>query len=440
MELPPGLRRELDAIRKLALEKGLTFHPTIFEIISKEQMVEYGTYILPARYSHWTFGREFGKLRRYSELGLLEILEMVVNLNPGMAFLLESNTDVENRMVIAHVFAHCDFFKNNYWFSKTDRGMLDKELYFERRIKELQTEHGKLEVEKALDLALSIQWHIDFYGQFRTEERASSAPPRTEEKDLVLYLARNGQLSCLQSEILELVHKESMYFFPNTITKIMNEGWATFWHAEILREYLSFDDFDKFAAKHAQLVSAKGLNPYSLGYQIYHDIRARWDELHGAGAGLKKIFEVRTFEDDVSFIRNYLSQEVCDKCGLYLFETDPQTGQRKIKSTDVEEIKKAIIAQLFNQGRPVIYVKPGKPDDDLHLLHKFDGRELDIAYARDMLETLQAVWLKPVKIESILAGKKIYLVYDGKEHRRVGVEEEEKEEENVVEEASKGEV
>jgi len=435
------LQDEVLKLQRIAKEKGLDFFPVNFEVITKKAIVEFGTYVLPNRFSHWTFGREYGKLQKFHELGILEILEMVINADPACAFLLDSNTSVENRMVIAHVFAHVDFFKNNLWFSKTNRQMLTDTRFYEERIKQLEELHGKEVIEKVLDVCLSIQWYVDFYGTFATQEKKkvvipridtkkylleneeetdgskenSQRPKRVLHKDLLQYLIDNAKLQDYEVEILEMIRQESLYFMPNAITKIMNEGWATYWHIEIMREYLCFDDFDRFAIKHAELMASPGLNPYKLGYLIYCDIKERWDKRYGVGAGLEKIFEVRKFDDDTSFIRNYLTKEVCEKCGLFIYEKDERTGELVVKSTDVEEIKGSILISVANLGKPVIRVIGDGVEEhrELKLLHVFDDREIDLELAGDTLKALHKFWHEDITLETVVDGKKSFLRFNG---------------------------
>jgi len=492
-EIERELQKEVWAIKEIAEKRGLRFCPVNFEIITKKAMVEFGTYVLPSRYSHWTFGKDFGKLQKLHELGILQILEMVINTEPAVAFLLDSNTLVEHRMVIAHVFAHVDFFTNNYWFSKTNKKMLAESEHAEKRVAELEYEYGKEEIEKVIDACLSIQWHVDFYSEFKSNTEKKKVIPvlsmkslgldlelgdngksdygksgekkesimnekwenkdnkddekrynqgrmkngevevegkklrskeeleckeEKEEKDLLKYLIKNAPLKDYEMEILEIVRDETLYFMPNGLTKIMNEGWATYWHVELMKEYLSFEDFQRFAQKHAELMSSEGLNPYKLGYMIYDSIVKRWDKEYGEGAGLKKIFEVREFEDDVSFINNYLTQDICDTCGLFVYEEDPYSGERRIKSTNVEDIKKKIISQILNFGKPLIVVKDGdyRGNRELYLLHKYDGRELDRVYAEDVLKAIYRLWKRPVHVETVYREKRSLFSYDGKEH------------------------
>ncbi len=435
---PQGLPRELqddvETLSRSARAKGLRFWPVGFQVISRRRMVELGTYVLPYRWAHWTFGREYARMQKLHDLGLVEILELVVNTRPAQAFLLDANSRDDNRMVIAHVLAHVDFFANNMWFERTPDNVLATAHHHERRIRELQELYGGEAVEKALDHALSIQWHVDFYRHYEqaspraaiggpdaatgpAEElpgRRGPAPhtapalvPSGGHRDLLEFLIVHAELGELEREVLEIIRDETLYFFPNASTKIMNEGWATYWHAELMRDHLGFAAFDAFAVKHSHLMQAEGINPYKLGYLIYEDIRERADREYGPGMGVKRIFDVRRYGDDVSFIRDHLTQEVVDKAGLYLYEEDPESGERRVTSTSVDDIRPNILAQLENMGKPYIVVRSGDHDGrgELLLEHRFDGRELDLDYAGDVLREIRAFWKRPVHLETRVGGK-----------------------------------
>jgi stage V sporulation protein R len=162
-------------------------------------------------------------------------------------------------------------------------------------------------------------------------------------------------------------------------------------------------------------MSSKGMNPYKIGFMIYEDLKNRWDEKDGEGAGLKKIFEVRRFEDDVSFIRNYLTQDICDKCGLFLFEQDGNTGEMVITSTNVEDIKSSIINELINFGKPVIVVRDYdyNHNRELYMQHKYDGRELDMEYAIDVMKAMYRTWKRSIHLETIRDDKRLLVSYNG---------------------------
>lgn len=455
--LPGETQEDVWALAELARAKGLRFWDVAFEIITRRRMVELGTYVLPYRWAHWTFGREYARMQKLHDLGLVEILELVINTRPARAYLLDANSRDDNRMVIAHVLAHVDFFANNMWFERTPDNILREAHHHERRVRELQELYGRKAVEETLDRALSIQWHVDFYRHYeRAEPRPghggpddpamdpanatggmtpsdlAALPPRRGPKpmappaldpqghrDLLEFLTVHAPVSELEREVLATVREEMLYFYPNALTKIMNEGWATYWHAELLREYLPFGAFDEFAVKHSHLMQSEGLNPYKLGFLIYEDIRRRGDEELGHGAGLQRIFEVRRYGDDVSFLRDHLTQRVIDAAGLYLYEDDPETGERTITSTRLEDIRPQILGELENLGKPSIAVATGDHEGrgELLLTHRFDGREIDMDYAGDVLKQIHAFWKSPVHLDSQVGGKSVRLSHDGERTR-----------------------
>ena len=256
------LRDNIDKAWEQALKFGLDPFPTHFELVPASIMYEFASYTLPGRFSHWTHGKAYHRQKMQYDLGLSKIYEMVVNTNPSYAFLMEMNNLLQNTFVAAHVFGHTDFFKNNAYFQHTSRRMIDKVSIHAERITKYEFDHGKLEVERYLDAALSIQEHIDYNLLLRKDEpkpdeksvkspgmyddlwgldaRARRAEeerdllhskpvkfPEQPEKDLLLFLMRHSPtLQPWQRDILEIVRTEMLYFIPQMQTKTMNEGWA----------------------------------------------------------------------------------------------------------------------------------------------------------------------------------------------------------------------
>src|SRR4028118_520495 len=155
------LERSLEQIWEIARRFGLDPFPTRFEIVPATVMYEVGSYALPGRYSHWTFGKAYHRMKTMYDFGLSKIYEVVINTNPSCAFLLETNSLLQNKLVIAHVLGHTDFFKNNAYFSKTDRRMVDTVSNHTSRMQEYEFKYGRKTVEKLLDSVLSIEEHID---------------------------------------------------------------------------------------------------------------------------------------------------------------------------------------------------------------------------------------------------------------------------------------
>ncbi len=270
------LEKALEQIWDIAVNKfGLDPYPTKFEIVPASVMYEVGSYALPGRYSHWTFGKAYHRMKTMYDFGLAKIYEVVINSNPSYAFLLENNSLLQNKLVIAHVLGHVDFFKHNAYFAPTNRRMVDDAALHARRINEYEFKYGRKTVEDFLDAVLSIEEHIDpdfyikknrrpldkdkeeepiasnkpagAYDDLRTTEERESAERKAKldalaesqqpEKDLLWYIMQNSpSLQPWQRDVLSMIHDEMLYFVPQMQTKTLNEGWASYWHSRIMRE------------------------------------------------------------------------------------------------------------------------------------------------------------------------------------------------------------
>ncbi|HET9528868.1 MAG TPA: SpoVR family protein, partial [Blastocatellia bacterium] len=429
-----------------------------------------GSYALPGRYSHWTFGKAYHRMKMMYDFGLSKIYEVVINSNPSYAFLLENNSLIQNKMVIAHVLGHVDFFKNNFYFSDTNRRMVDEAAMHARRMAEYEFTHGRKVVEEFLDSVLSIEEHIDPYFFIKKtdpsadEKKAAQKARRKEgryddlmtedelslsdagddskdddkhksgldmpEKDLVYFIMKHSPvLEDWQRDIMAMLHEEMRYFVPQMQTKIMNEGWASFWHARIMRDMdLPTNDHLEFAELHAGVVSPhKGqLNPYYLGYKIFEDIEKRWDnpsdkerEMFGrkGGEGREKIFEVREVDNDISFLRNYLTEELCEELDLFVYELVDEE-EWTVTEKRWERVRDQLVANMTNFGFPYIEVVDGDYDGnrELYLRHRYEGVELDMKYARKTLEHVQKLWGRDVHLETVVDEEPMVMHYDGKEH------------------------
>src|SRR5690554_882653 len=132
-----------------------------YEICPADIIYTFGAYGMPTRFSHWSFGKQFYKMKLQYDLGLSKIYELVINSNPCYAFLLDSNSLVQNKLIVAHVLAHSDFFKNNVRFQNTKRDMVESMAATAERIRQYEIKYGRMRVEKFLDAVLSIEEHID---------------------------------------------------------------------------------------------------------------------------------------------------------------------------------------------------------------------------------------------------------------------------------------
>ncbi len=458
------LVRAIDEITEIADGFGLDFYPMRYEICPADIIYTFGAYGMPTRFSHWSFGKQFHKMKLHYDLGLSKIYELVINSNPCYAFLLDTNSLIQNKLIIAHVLAHCDFFKNNVRFSNTRRDMVESMTATAERIAHYEMVHGKEEVERFLDAILSIQEHIDpslvrpklawtlddleeeeeqkkqteyddLWNLGKKEEpklrkKKKHFPPQPE-KDILLFIEEySRELEPWQRDVLTMMREEMLYFWPQLETKIMNEGWASYWHQRILREMdLTSDESIEFAKLNAGVVqpSKTQINPYYLGLKVFEDIEERYndptEEMKKRGVkpntGREKMFEVREIESDISFIRNYLTKDLVLREDMYLFQK--QGRDYKIVDKEWQEVRDQLVSMRVNGGFPYICVTDGDylKNGELYLKHYYEGIELDVKYLEKVLPYIHQLWGRPVHMETQISDKKIVFVYDGKKiHRR----------------------
>jgi stage V sporulation protein R len=486
MGLPPELAREQERIEAYARELGLSFFPVVFELVDYREMNALAAYDgFPTRYPHWRFGMEYQQLRKSYEYGLHKIYEMVVNNDPTYAYLLEGNTLVDQKLVMAHVYGHADFFRNNVYFAHTNRKMIDAMANHATRIRRYQERYGVEKVERFLDACLSIDDLVDPNAVFRSParppavldgeeetppepqvprlpaksyldryvnppevleaerrriERAREAAkriPPAPERDVLGFLLHHAPLESWERDVLSIVRDESYYFLPQRQTKVMNEGWATYWHSILMTTRCLTDaEFVDYADHHSGTVAASPgrLNPYKLGLELFRDIERRWDRGQFGpdwercddmaererwdrklGLGRQKIFEVRRLHCDATFLDEFLTPEFCEEQGLFLLERQPKTGTMRIASREFEEVKRALLFQFTNGGRPVIELVDANYGNrgELLLVHRHAGVDLRLDWAKEALGNLASIWRRPVKLETRVAGRAVRLGHDG---------------------------
>ncbi|WP_257144081.1 SpoVR family protein, partial [Bacillus sp. AFS002410] len=155
------LEYAIDEITEIAKGFGLDYFPMRYEICPSDIIYTFGAYGMPTRYFHWSFGKKFYKMKLQYDLGLSKIYELVINSNPCYAFLLDTNSLIQNKLIVAHVLAHSDFFKNNVRFSNTKRDMVESMTATAERINQYEQKYGKKLVEEFLNAVIAIQEHID---------------------------------------------------------------------------------------------------------------------------------------------------------------------------------------------------------------------------------------------------------------------------------------
>jgi stage V sporulation protein R len=467
---------------------GLDFFPVIFEMLDWEEInmvASYGGF--PIRYPHWRFGMQYEYMGKSYGYGLHKIYEMVINNNPCYAYLLNSNQMVDQKLVIAHVYAHCDFFKNNAYFANTNRKMIDEMANHGNRIQNYAARYGFDAVEEFVDVCSSLDNLIDPNALFdeshnirlngdeeqpatdkvhklksksymdpyinppeylekkREElrlarEQAQQFPPKPV-KDVLMFLIEYAPLPGWKRDILSMIREEAYYFAPQGMTKIMNEGWASYWHEKIMTEKaLESSELIDFADHHSGTLAVQPgqLNPYKLGYEMYKHIEERWNTGRfgkeyeectdlaakaawdtGAGMGRKKIFQVRSIYNDMTFIDDFLTPEFVRDQKLFTYGYNDKTRLYEIRDRDVENIKEKLLSSLTNMGHPYISVVDGNHENrgELYLKHRYDGMEIRQDYAKDTLTNLYQVWTRPVHLQTYIDENTTVMTFDGENHR-----------------------
>src|SRR4051794_9137994 len=185
--LPADLRELQLEIEGHARAFGLDFYETIFEVLDYDELSEIAALGgFPTRYPHWRFGLEEEQLAQGYRYGLQKIYEMVITNAPCYADPLRWNQLVDQKLVMAHVYGHNDFFKNNICFSRTNRKMMDEMANHGNRIRSFMERFGEETVENFVDSCLSLENLIDIHSPFikrRDEVSRYDFRPEDEEED-----------------------------------------------------------------------------------------------------------------------------------------------------------------------------------------------------------------------------------------------------------------
>ena len=458
-DLKPWNDRILSQVR----EFGIDVYPQELEICDHEQMLAYTVYSgMPSHYPHWSYGKNYEKLKTLYDYGVSGLpYEMVINSDPCIAYLMRDNSLTLQVLTLAHVYGHNDFFKNNFTF-KTTRPEFTVETFKTHadRVRQYVEDPsiGLEKVERLLDAAhaLSLQCRRNLAIRKETpeqekERRLEETQPSTDpfqsihrrqeyvapdlskvplypDEDILLFIRDyNRNLSDWEKDILTIVHEEAQYFIPQIETKIMNEGYASFWHKRIL-DALDLPQGMKmeFIVRHTQVLSPipGGINSYHLGMKIWEDIERRWDhptpeEVKEYGprtkTGREKIFEVREVERDTSFLRRYLTEDLIRELNLFEYQTrgNERIISRVADKDNWREIKETLIRNVGMGTIPVIKIEDADYNNNrvLFLKHYHDGRDLHLEYAEKTLSYLHQLWGREVVLETVVNGKRSLLCF-----------------------------
>ena len=452
-----------EKIRAKVQEFGLSCFDQEFEVCDHNQMLGYMAYSgMPSHYPHWSYGKSFEKLKTMYDYGVSGLpYEMVINSDPSIAYLMTDNSFCLQVLTIAHVYGHNDFFKNNFTFKSTqsEHTISRFKVHADRVRSYLEDPSiGVEKVEWVLDAAhgLSLQCRrnlaikkltlreqrermieaarpaddpfADLHQPEDIEAPNLNKLPASPEEDLLLFIRdHNDKLSDWERDLLTIVHETAQYFIPQMETKIMNEGWASYWHREIMNSLdLPQDLYLEFLVRHNQVVRPfpKGLNPYYLGLKVWDDIKRRHDdptpeEIEKYGrptkTGTQALFEAREVDRDASFLRRFLTEELMRE--MDMFEYEPRGEDLVISEVSDKEgwrgIKETLIKNVGMGGVPVIKIEDADYNQNrsLYVKHYHEGRDLQLEYAEKAISYLHRLWGHEVVLETVVNSKRALLSY-----------------------------
>jgi stage V sporulation protein R len=440
-DLLAGYGAKLEA---LARREGLAYDPVVFEQVPDSFMTEVAVYGLPVRMPHWSFGVRYIYRFVQHRMGHSRMFEVMFPGSPNRAYLARRNSLEENTLVTAHVLGHADFAYHNLLFRKVGeevgQHIVEQAAAHARQISAAIEAHGEARVEVILDAALALEQYIDFHQGLRrapypeyVEEEAPPAPdafrarfdrlqderapraghgerrrsplPPAPERDLLWFAATYApELEGWERDIILAVREESFYFYPVFACQIMNEGWASYWHARLLREadFLPQQVYLEAIRAHSDVVRpyagereiALSVNPYHLGFKMWEAIIAE--------QGLEAARRIVREDDDYSFVRNHLTEELAQELKLFTYAGE-RDGDLKVEAADIHRLREGLLAPKFNFGAPTVYVTRVGVDGTLELRHdhETDGRGLDFPRAERVLEYIHRVWRRPVSLATV---------------------------------------
>lgn len=436
-----------EKIEAIVEKTGLNPYFQEFEMCDYEDMLGYEAYLgMPARYPHWSFGKSYERLKTFYSYNLSGLpYEMVINSDPCLAYLMKDNTLLLQVLTMAHVYGHNDFFKNNRLFKMGTRAEYTIEMFksHARRVREYISDPsiGYEKVERILDAAHALRLQIyrwvgekrldeqekkerlieqsNYQGgnhvwekRVRTEIPDLNKIPLEPEEDLLLFLSKYAKLQEWEKDLILIVRDESQYFLPQIETKIMNEGWACYWHYYILNKLnLPQGLYLEFLKRHNQVVRPfeGGINPYHMGFKIFMDLAKRFADQP------EFIFSVREEERDSTFIRKYLSRELCEELKLFEYyktgrdylitEVSDEQGWKKIRDNLANNVGVNSIPNIR-----VMEVKSA--DNTLMLEHEWDGKELQLQYAQETIKYIAELWKSRVSLRTTVRASTYVLESD----------------------------
>jgi len=416
-----------DKICKIAKEKyDLDWFPIEYEILNYHEMIGAMAYVgLPTHYRHWSFGKSFERTITRYNLGMEGLpYEMIINSNPSIAYLMLENPTSTHLLTMAHCVGHSDFFKNNRMFKETDpTNVISRFKAAGKRVQSYIEDPniGIDKVEEILDACHSIQYQLPRTPGIKRKTEAQAKEElfmRTNgllnvenglvQKDynLLGFIKKNARdLEDWEQDLIEMVETRSLYFTPQAQTKIMNEGWAVTIHEKIMKDLDLPDKYHlSFLKTHNQVVRPiiGRVNPYHLGYMLFKSIEEEY--------GFDECRAAREIHNDETFIRKYLTEDLCRELNLFSYSYQKSTDNYTISEISDEEGWKSVRTSLIRntglKGVPVVYVSDyDKKTNTLYINHEHDDRDLDLSYANRVYEQICSLWKDEVCFTTLIEGE-----------------------------------
>tara|TARA_R110001599_G_scaffold115582_1_gene282447 strand:- start:4521 stop:5825 length:1305 start_codon:yes stop_codon:yes gene_type:complete len=414
-----------ERVCNVAADFGLDWFPINYDICDYYEMIGHMSYHgLPSHYDHWSYGKSFERTHQMYNHGQSGLpYELIINSNPSIAYLMKENPLYLQVLIMAHCIGHSDFFKNNITFGDTrPASAVSRFRNAKKRIKSYMEDPsiGIDKVESLLDSLHSIKYQVNrnstkrmSYNEVRDElsERLKSGEnigvdinqvPLRREYDLLAFFMEQGKhFSDWELDVINIVREESLYFIPQIKTKIMNEGWASYWHYTIMNELkLPSKMHLPFIKSHNQVIRPHigGINPYHLGFEMFQKLDKE--------LGRDEIFMIREVFHDESFIRNYLDLDQMIDLNLFSYAKDRKKKAYVINEISDEggwkEVKNNLIKQTGVGSIPKMFVEVLEPRGTIVLGHDHDGRDLELNYANVVINNVSKIWKNVVKLETII--------------------------------------
>ncbi|MDP3697283.1 MAG: SpoVR family protein [Candidatus Taylorbacteria bacterium] len=457
-------------------EWGLLTTEITFEVTTSQRVLEGMSYMFPTNFSHWTFGRDYERHRTiYEHTGGGIPYEQIWNFNKPRAFLVETNPFALNATIIGHCFGHVDYFLGSRYLQhgRSFSNISEEAHNASERFAKYEEKYGS-EVERVEDAGMSIMWHRhpdpffeeqdeevirerllelergklelvnDISSKFKkpeTKEQIAAIEKKLEELstrtppeptyDLLNYIIKHSPrpLKPWMVDVLTVLRNQARCLDPNMRTKMLDEGWAVYWHARVMRRLadeglITPEEHGIYNYYHSKVTEKrkKSFNWYSIGWQIFENIKERWDKGQfgseydqeenpykkaswdaNAQMGDQKVKQVRSFYTDRMAVEEFFTDQFIRDQELYIYVTlDDGNGNQidVIAEDDPKVIRQILKSMLTLYGKTLITIENGdyQKKGFLSLKHIDTGFELDPKYRDGTLEKIHYLW-----------GKKVYL-------------------------------